>query len=75
MIILNIDMNAKNGKVVAVFPVNEEDDVMLVTDNGKLIRCPVDSVRVTGRATQGVILFRVDKNEKVVSAVRLIDSN
>ncbi len=71
----NIDMSAKNGKVVAVFPVNEEDDVMLVTDGGKLIRCPVDSVRVTGRTTQGVILFRVEKGEKVVSAIRLVDSD
>ena len=69
----NIDMSSKNGKVVAVFPVNEEDDVMLVTDGGKLIRCPVDSVRITGRTTQGVILFRVEKGEKVVSAIRLIE--
>ncbi|MDR1561265.1 MAG: DNA gyrase subunit A [Holosporaceae bacterium] len=69
----NIDMNSKNGTVVAVFPANEDDDVMLVTDSGKLIRCPVSSVRITGRATQGVILFRVEKGEKVVSAVRLID--
>ncbi|MBE6447569.1 MAG: DNA gyrase subunit A [Alphaproteobacteria bacterium] len=71
----NIDMNAKNGKVVAVFPVKEDDDVMLITDSGKLIRCPVSSVRITSRATQGVILFRVDKTEKVVSAVRLTDNN
>lgn len=71
----NIDMSSKNGKVVAVFPVNEEDDVMLVTDGGKLIRCPVSSVRVTGRTTQGVILFRVEKGERVVSAVRLVDNN
>jgi DNA gyrase subunit A len=70
----NIDMNARNGAVVAVFPVEESDDVMLVTNNGKLIRCPVNSVRVTGRATQGVILFRVEKDEKVVSAARLVDS-
>ena len=69
----NIDMNSKTGKVVAVFPVNEDDEVMLVTDSGKLIRCPVDNIRITGRSAQGVILFRVDQNEKVVSAVRLVD--
>jgi DNA gyrase subunit A len=69
----NIDMNSKNGAVVAVFPVNDSDDVMLVTDSGKLIRCPVDGIRTTGRATQGVILFRVEKDERVVSAVRLVD--
>ena len=72
--IKNIDMSSKNGKVIAVFPVNEEDDVMLITSGGKLIRCPVSSVRITGRATQGVILCRVDKDEKVVSAARLVDN-
>jgi DNA gyrase subunit A len=69
----NIEMSAKNGKVIAVFPVNESDDVMLVTDGGKLIRCPVNDVRITGRSSQGVILFRIEKDEKVVSAVRLAD--
>lgn len=69
----NIEMNSKTGKVVAVFPVNETDEVMLVTDSGKLIRCPVNDVRVTGRTSQGVIFFRVEQNEKVVSAVRLAD--
>jgi DNA gyrase subunit A len=71
----NIEMNSKNGTVVAVFPVEESDEVMLVTDCGKLIRCPVDGVRITGRATQGVILFRVEKDEKVVSAVRLVEGD
>ena len=71
----NLDMSSKNGKVIAVFPVNEEDDVMLITDGGKLIRCPVSGVRITGRATQGVIFFKVGKDEKVVSAVRLVDNS
>ncbi|GHU11606.1 DNA gyrase subunit A [Alphaproteobacteria bacterium] len=71
--IKNIDMSAKTGKVVAVFPIGENDDVMLVTNSGKLIRCPVNTIRITGRQAQGVILFRVDKDEKVVSAVRLIE--
>lgn len=71
----NIDMSSKTGKVVAVFPVEDNDEVMLVTDSGKLIRCPIDKVRVTGRSAQGVILFRVDKNESVVSAARLIDND
>lgn len=66
----NIEMSAKNGQVVAVFPIEDEDEVMLVTNSGKLIRCPVDNIRITGRAAQGVILFRVDKNEKVVSACK-----
>ena len=71
----NIEMSDKNGNVVSVFPVAEEDDVMLITDSGKLIRCSVSDVRITGRATQGVILFRVDKDEKVVSTVRLVDNS
>lgn len=71
--IKNIEMSSKTGKVVAVFPIGDNDEVMLVTDTGKLIRCPVDNIRVTGRSAQGVILFRVDKSENVVSAVRLID--
>jgi DNA gyrase subunit A len=70
----NIDMTSKTGKVVAVFPVKDNDEVMLVTNNGKLIRCPVNGVRITGRAAQGVILFRVEKDEKVVSAIRLAES-
>ncbi|MDR0406483.1 MAG: DNA gyrase subunit A [Holosporales bacterium] len=69
----NIEISAKNGKAVAVFPVDEADDVMLVTDKGQLIRCSVSEIRVTGRATQGVILFRIDADEKVVSAVRVFE--
>lgn len=71
----NIEMSNKNGAVVSVFPVKEKDEVMLVTDSGKLIRCSVDEIRITGRATQGVILFRLDKGEKVVSAARLPEVN
>ncbi|MDR2681496.1 MAG: DNA gyrase subunit A [Holosporaceae bacterium] len=71
----NIDMSPKTGNVVAVFPVCENDDVMLVTNSGKLIRCPVNGVRVTGRSTQGVILFRIENDEKVVSAIRLPDES
>jgi DNA gyrase subunit A len=71
----NLEISSKNGFVTAVFPVKDGDEVMLVTDSGKLIRCPIDDVRVTGRGAQGVILFRVEKDEKVVSAVRLADGD
>jgi DNA gyrase subunit A len=71
----NIDMSSRTGNVVAVFPVCENDEVMLMTNSGKLIRCPVDDIRVTGRPTQGVILFRVENDEKVVSAIRLPDES
>ncbi|MCR4623469.1 MAG: DNA gyrase subunit A [Alphaproteobacteria bacterium] len=70
----NIEVNSRNGKVIATFPVKDEDDVMLITDSGKLIRCPVDGVRITGRSAQGVIFLKVDSGEKVVSAVRLADN-
>jgi DNA gyrase subunit A len=69
----NIEDSANNGEAVAVFPVEETDEVMLVTDKGQLIRCAVSEIRITGRVTQGVILFRIDSDEKVVSAVRLFE--
>ncbi|BAE51185.1 DNA gyrase subunit A [Paramagnetospirillum magneticum] len=71
--IANLDMTAKTGLVVASFPVNHEDDIMLVSDGGKLIRMPVDDIRIAGRKTQGVTLLRTAENERVVSAARLCD--
>ena len=49
------------------FPVEHSDQIMLVTDGGQLIRCPVDDVRIAGRNTQGVRIFKTDADEKVVS--------
>lgn len=66
-----MDVTAKTGKVVDSFPIKDEDDVMLVTNMGKLIRCPVHDIRVVGRRSQGVTLFRVDKEETVVSVARI----
>ena len=66
-------MTDRIGPVVAAFPVEPTDQIMLVTDAGKLIRCPIDDVRIAGRKTQGVTLFRVDSDERVVSAARLRD--
>jgi DNA gyrase subunit A len=60
--------------VVASFPAHNGEQLMLVTDQAKLIRTTVGSVRVTGRNTQGVILFRVAENEHVVSAARIEES-
>jgi DNA gyrase subunit A len=71
--IANLDMTLKTGPVVASFPVNHEDDIMLVSDGGKLIRMPVDDIRIAGRKTQGVTLLRTAENERVVSAARLCD--
>lgn len=71
--IANIEMTDRNGPVVAAFPVEPTDQIMLVTDAGKLIRCPINDVRIAGRKTQGVTLFRVDSDERVVSVARLSD--
>ncbi|QRE75035.1 DNA gyrase subunit A [Methylobacterium aquaticum] len=62
-----MEVNARNGSLVASFPVETSDQIMLVTDAGKLIRVPVDDIRVVGRASQGVTVFNTDKTEKVVS--------
>jgi DNA gyrase subunit A len=67
----NIVVSTKNGCVVASFPANDEDHIILITNQGKLIRSAVKDIRITGRNTQGVIVFRIDPNEKVVSAIKL----
>jgi DNA gyrase subunit A len=61
----------KTGRLVASFPVEESDQIMLVTDGGKLIRTAVDDIRIAGRSTQGVIVFHTADDEKVVSVERL----
>jgi DNA gyrase subunit A len=60
-------VNDRNGPLIASFPVAQSDQIMLVTDGGQLIRCPVDDVRVAGRNTQGVRVFKTDAEERVVS--------
>jgi len=72
--ITNIATSARNGAVVASFPIEGGDQIMLMTNAGKLIRCPVHDVRIAGRSTQGVTIFKIDKGEKVMSAVRLNES-
>jgi len=69
--IVNIDNIARNGPVVASFTATQEDQLMLVTDQAKLIRIGLDTLRVIGRNSAGVRLFDVGKNEHVVSAVRI----
>ena len=61
------------AKVVAAFPVAAEDHLVLVTDGGQLIRCPVGDIRIAGRSTRGVRLFDVAEDERVVSVTRLED--
>ena len=71
--ITNIDNIARNGPVVASFPASQADQLMLVTDQAKLIRLPLESLRVIGRGSAGVRLFNVADQEHVVSAVRLAE--
>jgi DNA gyrase subunit A len=73
--ITNIDNIDRNGPVVASFPATKGDQLMLVTDQAKLIRMPLDSLRVLGRGTAGVRLFNVDDNEHVVSAAKIEESD
>ena len=70
--IANMQLGERNGsQVVASFPITDKDQLMLVTDKGKLIRCPVNDIRIAGRQTQGVTLFNVSDEEKVVSVAKL----
>jgi DNA gyrase subunit A len=72
--VTNIDNIGRNGPVVASFPATKGDQLMLVTDQAKLIRMPLESLRVIGRGSAGVRLFNVDDNEHVVSAARIQES-
>jgi len=71
--ITNIVTSKRNGKVVASFPIDHKDQVMLITDNGTLIRTKIDTVRVSGRNTQGVTLIKTT-SEKVSSVARIAGS-
>ncbi|WP_093511628.1 DNA gyrase subunit A [Sphingopyxis sp. YR583] len=73
--ITNIDNIARNGLVVASFPATKVHQLMLVTDQAKLIRMGLDSMRVIGRGSAGVRLFDVAKDEHVVSAALIEDSD
>jgi DNA gyrase subunit A len=72
--IVAMAVNDRNGPLVGTFPVDEADQIMLVTDGGQLIRCPVAGIRVAGRNTQGVIIFKTD-GEKVVSVERISEAD
>lgn len=69
--IANMEMSPRNKEVISSFPIEDDNEVMMVTDGGKLIRMPVDDIRIAGRKTQGVILFRTAENENVVSVTKL----
>ena len=67
----NMDLTRRRDAVVAVFPVGHNDQIMLVTDGGMVIRCPVHDIRIARRGSQGVVIFKVGDGERVVSVARL----
>lgn len=71
--IVAMAVNARNGKLVASFPVEDENQLMLVTDGGQVIRVPVEDIRIVGRSSQGVTVFRTAEDEKVVSVERITE--
>ena len=71
--IINIETSSRNGNVLASGPVSHQDQMMLVTDGGQLIRSPVYGTRVASRNTQGVTLFNTAEGEKVVSVAWVPD--
>jgi DNA gyrase subunit A len=73
--IVAMAITEKNGRLVASFPIEESDQIMLVTDGGQLIRCLVDGIRIAGRSTQGVIVFSTADGEKVASVERLSEES
>ena len=73
--ITNIDTSERNGRVVASFPAHQGEALILITDQGKMIRTTVGDIRVMGRNTQGVTIFRVAENEHVVSVAKIDESD
>jgi DNA gyrase subunit A len=73
--IVAMAVNQRNGKLVAAMPVEDGDEIMLVTNGGKLIRCPVDGIRISGRGAQGVIVFDTEAAEQVVAVERITEED
>lgn len=74
--VTNMSLTKKNGgEVVATFPVTDDHQLMLISNEGQMIRMPVNGVRFTGRSAQGVTLFKVAKDEKVVSVAWLVEDD
>jgi DNA gyrase subunit A len=71
--VITIKTSERNGQVVSILLVNDDDDLMLVADSGKIIRMPIAGISVISRNTQGVKLIWLEPEEKVVGAVRLAD--
>ncbi len=73
--IIAMIVNERNGKLISSFPVEDNHQIMLVTDGGQLIRCPVNGISVVSRSTQGVRIFNTAAGEQVVSVEPISDSD
>src|SRR5213078_789655 len=71
--IVAMSVNERNGNLVASFPVEDADQIMLVTDKGQLIRCLVEGIRIAGRWTEGVIVFDTAEYGHVVSVEHITE--
>ena len=70
--VLTLNATAKNGKLVCLRAVNGDEDLMMVTSNGTVIRIPLDQVKVSGRNTQGVKVIRLDDDKQKVSSITVV---
>ena len=73
--VINIQCTERNGRVVSICPISDNDDIMFISKNGIIIRAPANDISVIGRNTQGVKLMRLEPNDKVVSAVKVPKEN
>ena len=70
--VINIRTTERNGHVVAIMEVRGQDDIMIITRKGVVIRCPIDQLNVIGRATQGVRLIAIDEGDEVMAVAHLV---
>ena len=72
--IIGIVNSKRNGNVTSNLVVSEDDEIILSTDKGRVIRCQVKEIRIAGRNTQGVRIIKLSGEEKVVSAIKIEDN-
>ena len=70
--IINVKVSEKNGKVINVVTVSEEDEIIIVTTGGMVVRCPVNQIRTSGRNAVGVKVMRLKDKDKIASATRVV---
>jgi len=73
--VINVKVTPKNGKVIAMLTVQEQDEIIIVTTGGMVVRCPVDQIRVSGRNAQGVRVMRLKDGHKVAATARVVEKD